>query len=55
VRVLGCQARPRNESELSGWEPPGVHHQPGPKLLRRDLSTSTNAWTRKIANYACVG
>ena len=55
MRVLGCQTRPRNEGELSRWEPSGGHHRPGPKLLQRDLSMSTTAWTRKIANYACVG
>ena len=55
VRVLGGQTRPRNEGELSRWEPSGGHHRPGLKLLRRDLSKSISAWTRKIANYACVG
>ena len=55
MRVLGGQTRPRNEGELSRWEPSGGHHRPGLKLLRRDLSKSISAWTRKIANYACVG
>jgi hypothetical protein len=53
VRVLGCQTRTRNESEVGGNL--RGHHRPILKLLRTDLSKSINAWTRKIANYACVG
>jgi hypothetical protein len=50
VRVFGCQARPRNESDFRR-EPSGrtVHRSGG---LPKDPSESIAVGTRKMVNYA---
>jgi hypothetical protein len=51
MRVFGCQARPRNESE---WRREPLEGAPstGPGVLPKDLSKSIAVGTRKMVNYA---
>jgi hypothetical protein len=53
MRVFGCQARPRNESE-SGREPPlwGCTVGRSGGFLPKDPSNSIAVGTRKMVNYA---
>jgi hypothetical protein len=51
MRVFGCQARPRNESER-GREPSGGAPSTGPGVLPKDPSESIAVGTRKMVNYA---
>jgi hypothetical protein len=52
MRVFGCQARARNESERR-WESvlERMHHRPI-LSIRKDLSKSIAVGTRKMVNYA---
>jgi hypothetical protein len=50
MRVFGCQARPRNESERRR-EPLGAPST-GPGVLPKDPSKSIAVGTRKVVNYA---
>ena len=49
MRVFGCQARARNESER-WWEPRRTIDRS--RSLRKDLSMSMAVGTRKMVNYA---
>ncbi len=51
MRVFGCQARPRNESECRR-EPVEGAPSTGPGVLPKDLSKSIAVGTRKMVNYA---
>jgi hypothetical protein len=52
VRVYGCKAHARNESERR-WEPRRTTDRS--RGLPTDLSRSTPGLTRKKVNYAWVG
>ena len=52
MRVFGCQARPRNESDLGGNPPCGGAPSTGPGVLPKDPSNSIAVGTRKMVNYA---
>jgi hypothetical protein len=51
MRVFGCEARPRNESERrrDAFRGPTVDRSGG---LPKDLSKSIAVGTRKMVNYA---
>jgi hypothetical protein len=50
MRVFGCKARPRNESECRR-EPSGCTADRSRRFLK-DLSKSIAVGTRKMVNYA---
>ena len=52
MRVFGCQARPRNESECRREPSPGGAPSTGPGVLPKDPSKSIAVGTRKMVNYA---
>ena len=50
MRVFGCQAHPRNESEV--WREPSGCIVDRSWGLPKDLSSSIAVGTRKMVNYA---